>query len=67
MQVKNTFCGPCALYLSSGTCYEVNIRQLCSGCVINLYDETIKTVKEEKLSDPVLYLFILLYHINEKQ
>ena len=30
MHVKGQFFGSCALYLSFGTCYEVNIMQLCS-------------------------------------
>ena len=30
MQVRDQFFGSWALYLSFGTCYEVNIMQLCS-------------------------------------
>ena len=30
MQVKDQFLGSWVLYLSFGTCYEVNMMQLCS-------------------------------------
>ena len=33
MQVKDKLFGSWALYLSSGTCYEVNIMQLCSSII----------------------------------
>ena len=33
MQVNDQFFGSWALYLSFGTCYEVNVMQLCSFSV----------------------------------
>ena len=42
MQVKHQFFGSWAQYLSFGTCYEVNIMQLCSVSIHNLYTYSVK-------------------------
>ena len=40
MQVKDQFFGSWALYLSFGTCFEVNIMQLCSFNILEYVNIT---------------------------
>ena len=37
MPVKGSVFGSCSLYLSFGTCYDVNIMQFCCSCVLLLF------------------------------